>query len=84
MQTCVAGEWSACVWPEETCNGADDDCDGASDEDADGAPIAERCYGGAAGTEDVGECRAGVRTCVAATPGAGRPRGATLVRQTTW
>ncbi len=64
VQTCVAGEWSACAWPEETCNGADDDCDGALDEDANGDLLAEACYGGVAGTAGVGECRAGVRTCI--------------------
>ncbi|MEZ4471753.1 MAG: MopE-related protein [bacterium] len=46
----------------ERCNGVDDDCDGATDESADG--FAEPCYEGIAGTEGVGECRAGTRVCV--------------------
>ncbi|MCC6874268.1 MAG: hypothetical protein IT378_08150 [Sandaracinaceae bacterium] len=43
MQTCVDRAWSACAGPPsprvEACNGADDDCDGATDElpDVEGA-----------------------------------------------
>ena len=31
--TCDGGEWTACQGPAETCNAADDDCDGLVDED---------------------------------------------------
>ena len=43
---------------DETCNGVDDDCDGAVDEDTD-----EICYAGPSGTDGIGQCRAGVRRC---------------------
>ena len=43
----------------EVCNGADDDCDGATDE---GAPVVA-CYAYAAETEGVGPCRAGQQVC---------------------
>ncbi len=59
-QVCQGGGWSAChggVDPRpEECDGRDNDCDGASDED-----LSRVC-----GT-DVGECVAGVETCVAST-----------------
>ncbi len=32
-QRCVDLRWTACVGPAEICNGLDDDCDGATDED---------------------------------------------------
>ena len=48
----------------ERCNGLDDDCDGLVDEDDQGAPLVESCYSGPAGTEHVGECHPGMRTCV--------------------
>ena len=47
----------------ETCDGLDNDCDGSTDEDAAGAPIARSCYDGVAATSGVGICRAGVQTC---------------------
>ncbi len=42
----------------EICNNVDDDCDGLTDED-----LTRSCYYGAPGTQDVGECHAGVETC---------------------
>ena len=51
----------------ETCNRLDDDCDGATDEDADGDPLTVECYYGPEGTLDPTDiwriCRAGEATC---------------------
>ena len=47
----------------EICNLADDDCDDLIDEDENGDPLSEPCYTGASGTEDVGICHGGVKTC---------------------
>ena len=33
IETCTDGAWGPCAAPAETCNGADDDCDGNIDED---------------------------------------------------
>ncbi|MBM4321034.1 MAG: hypothetical protein FJ125_14050, partial [Deltaproteobacteria bacterium] len=33
IRTCEPEGWSACLLPEESCNGFDDDCDGRIDED---------------------------------------------------
>lgn len=60
--------WSACtgevVPTSETCDGSDDDCDGTLDEGCLCAPGAsESCYDGPAGTEGIGACLAGTRTC---------------------
>jgi hypothetical protein len=43
----------------ETCNGIDDNCNGVVDEG-----VTQSCYGGPAGTLNVGTCRAGSQTCV--------------------
>lgn len=47
----------------ETCDGEDQDCDGAADEDSDGSPLTQGCYTGPAASEGVGICRGGSRTC---------------------
>ncbi|MCC6526795.1 MAG: hypothetical protein IT373_29370 [Polyangiaceae bacterium] len=56
-QTCSAGVWSACagsVGPTgESCNNADDDCDGLTDE-----LLTQVC-----GVTDVGACSLGTLTC---------------------
>ncbi|MGI5862952.1 MAG: MopE-related protein, partial [Myxococcales bacterium] len=63
-QTCAAGAWLACegaVLPTtEVCDGADNDCDGAPDEE-----LTRACYSGPVGTEGVGVCHAGTQTCAA-------------------
>ncbi|MGK0360977.1 MAG: Notch-like protein, partial [Bradymonadia bacterium] len=48
----------------EICDGADNDCDGRTDEGQDDDGIREACYEGPAGTENVGFCQAGARRCV--------------------
>ncbi|MBT9560903.1 MAG: VWA domain-containing protein [Myxococcales bacterium] len=53
----------------ESCNNKDDDCDGATDEKADGSPVTEACYSGPAGTAGVGTCTYGIRSCTAGTWG---------------
>jgi hypothetical protein len=62
-RTCAMGMLGPCtgeVLPEaESCNAIDDDCDGVVDNGI--APVS--CYSGAAGTQGVGRCRAGARTC---------------------
>jgi hypothetical protein len=50
---------SACVPSTETCDGLDNDCDGATDEG-----LTASCYYGPAGTAGVGLCRAGSTACV--------------------
>ena len=70
VQTCVAGSWAAsCVGQTlpavETCNGLDDDCDGATDNG-----VTQACYTGAAATRNMGTCHDGTTTCAAGTWGA--------------
>ncbi|MHC4836626.1 MAG: MopE-related protein, partial [Planctomycetota bacterium] len=66
-RTCVDGafECTPLVLPgEETCDGTDQDCDGAIDENAAGdGQLARGCYDGPDGTADVGTCRMGTQTC---------------------
>ncbi len=67
----------------ELCNGADDDCDDDVDETEDGDPLTRSCYTGPAGTEGVGECRAGARTCEGGTyPEGACPGDVTPVAET--
>jgi hypothetical protein len=47
----------------ESCDGADNDCDGQTDEDSSGAPLTRQCYTGASGTEGVGPCQGGTEIC---------------------
>jgi len=54
----------------ESCDGLDNDCDGATDEDAAGQPLSRSCYDGPANTAGVGLCAAGVELCAAGQFGA--------------
>ena len=47
----------------EICNGVDDDCDGHIDRSEAGEALTAACYSGPDVTVDVGQCRAGARTC---------------------
>jgi hypothetical protein len=73
-QTCVGGRYGACDGqvlpaPADPCDGADNNCNGQTDEQPGGggcacAPGARRdCYSGPAGTANVGVCRSGQQTC---------------------
>ena len=69
--TCENGEWSACVdyvmpQPEECGDGADNDCNGATDEGCgceDGS--SQPCYSGPGPTRNLGVCNDGVQHCEA-------------------
>jgi hypothetical protein len=84
LTTCDDGE-IVCVAQQtaraETCNGLDDDCDAQTDEDDDGRALTQACYGGPAGTQSVGLCTGGTRTCSAGAFGScvGEVRPATEV-----
>jgi Notch-like protein len=54
----------------EVCDGRDNDCDNATDENANGAALTQACYAGPAGTQGVGPCRGGTQTCQAGAYGA--------------
>ena len=48
----------------ELCDLLDNDCDGSSDENAaNDGPLMGDCYTGPEGTEDVGTCHGGMKTC---------------------
>jgi len=47
----------------EACDGADNDCDGETDEASAGVPLTQACYTGAPATRNVGECTDGTQTC---------------------
>jgi subtilisin-like proprotein convertase family protein len=49
----------------EVCDGIDNDCDGAADEEESGEPLSRRCYDGPAATDGVGLCGSGRQSCSA-------------------
>ncbi|WP_249039713.1 Kelch repeat-containing protein, partial [Archangium gephyra] len=74
IRMCAASgtEWEACTGevkplPEELCTTpGDDDCDGVENETSVCVCVpgaSESCYGGPTGTQGVGVCSAGTRTC---------------------
>jgi hypothetical protein len=48
---------------DERCDERDNDCDGLTDEGADGLALTRTCYDGPAGTLGVGSCGGGAQTC---------------------
>ena len=68
-QLCKNGRWDSCqgaVIPQiEDCNGKDDDCDGAIDnQKGTKNPLGGSCYTGPKGTAGKGLCKAGTRKCI--------------------
>lgn len=61
LQTC-APNWAKQIG--EVCNGLDNDCDGMTDEDDSGLPIATSCYTGSWDLVGTGVCKAGIRECI--------------------
>ena len=72
VQTCINGNWGACVGEVvptiEICDGQDQDCDGAADDGVGCICLPNTmsaCYTGPAGTENKGQCKGGMATCAA-------------------
>jgi hypothetical protein len=64
IQSCSAGVWGNCsgeILPSaEICDNKDNNCSGSIDES-----LTQPCYSGPPGTQGIGLCKAGTRTCSA-------------------
>ncbi|HSA23422.1 MAG TPA: thrombospondin type 3 repeat-containing protein, partial [Myxococcota bacterium] len=60
-QTCTGGAWGACMVLAESCNGADDDCDGQTDEGCGTPCTGDGDCGAGEVCNDDGFCEAGCR-----------------------
>jgi hypothetical protein len=67
MMMLVQGLVVPCVPSSEICDGKDNNCDGLIDNVT--TDTGTPCYAGPAGTQGVGECKAGVLTCASTGPG---------------
>jgi len=66
----------------ETCNNADDDCDMATDEQADGGPLTQACFTVTMAQRNVGRCRDGTQVCSMGSFGGGCPGEVTPTLET--
>lgn len=74
---CSAGSFGPCnnqVGPSaELCDNRDNDCDTATDEQADGGALSQTCFTVDAGQRNVGRCRDGTKFCASGSYPAGCP-----------
>lgn len=69
IESCAGGVFDGICTGEvtpaasESCDNADNDCDGVFDEGMGGGPLVQSCYSGTPGTAGAGTCVAGNQTC---------------------